>query len=258
MRRLAALLALASCTPALTPAQDADLEYRRAMSSRDPVEAVRHLDLAIQAAPRIEYFAQRARLHLELLQDRAALEDYTSGLALEAPPAARAQMLLDRSRLLKGAQAEADLSEALKLMPGYTEAWLERARLRRRLGRPKEADDDLVEARKLGVDRADGYYNEAVRAITKGDAAEAERMIGFALDLDPGHSRAHVAKARLYMERRLFDDAARELDAAVPVHPNEPDLYYYRGTALLAAGRAQDALRDFEKAAGLEKQAPYI
>lgn len=258
MHRLAVILALVSCAPALTPAQDADLEYRRALSSHDPAEAIRHLDLAIKANPRIEYHAHRARLRLELMQERAAFEDYTAGLALEGLPAARAQVYLDRSRLQKGAAAEADLNEAIKLMPGYTEAWLERARLRRRLGRPKEADEDLAEARKLGIDRADGYYNEAVRAITKGDTVEGERMIGFALDLDPGHSRAHVAKARLHMERHLFEEAAREFDAAILVHPKEPDLYYYRATALLAAARPQDALRDFEKAVELAKEAPYI
>ncbi len=257
MKRLAVLLALASCTSAQTPAQEADRHYRDAVASPDPTQALRHLDLAIAAEPRIEFYAHRARLHLELLQERGAIADYTAGLLLDSPAAVHAQLYVGRARLLPAAQAEADLGEAIKLMPTYTEAWLERARLRRRLNRPKEADEDLVEARKLGIDRADGYYNEAVRAIAKGDTPEAERMIGFALDLDPGHSRAHVARARLYMERRRFDEAAREFDAAIPVHPKEADLYYYRATALLAAGRAADALRDFEKAIELAKEPPY-
>ncbi|MBV8881370.1 MAG: tetratricopeptide repeat protein, partial [Planctomycetaceae bacterium] len=126
-------------------------------------------------------------------------------------------------------------------------------------GRREEAERDVEAARKSGLGLADSFYNEAVRAITLGDAPEAERMIGFTLDLDPGHSRAHVALARLYMERRLFEEAAKELDRAIPVHPTEAELYYNRGTALLAAGRAEAALTDFEKALDLApKEAAYL
>jgi len=264
MKRLAVLLALSSCTPDLTPAQEAELDYRLAITSRDRANTLKHLDRAIAANPRPEYYAQRARVRLSMQDERAALADYSAGIALNpADPSLavpRAELLLSRALLLSGsgrrAEAEDDLSEAVRLVPGYTEAWLERARQRRRLGRPNEADADVAEARRTGVERADGYYNEAVRAITKGDNPEAERMIGFALDLDPGHSRAHVAMARLHMERHRFDEAAKELNFAIPVHPREADLYYHRGTALLAAGRPADACPDFEKAVELEPKNP--
>src|SRR5439155_4003336 len=141
-------------------------------------------------------------------------------------------------RLGRLREAGDDFTEALRLAPEYPEALLSRARLRR----GPEAERDIAEARRLGSALADGYYNEGVRAVTQGDSAEAERMFWFALALDPDHSRAHVAMARMHLERRRFAEAAAELDLAIPAHPRDAELYYHRGTARLAAGRGEDAL----------------
>jgi tetratricopeptide (TPR) repeat protein len=254
------LLALAACGPSVRPEED----YNLALSSPDPAQALTHLDRAIAARPLPEYFTERARIRLALQQRSEALADYTSALertpADELGSAPRARLLLRRALLLAAlgrvAQADADLSEALTLAPEYTEARLERARLRRRTGRAEEADRDIEAARRGGIAPADFFYNEAVRAIGIGERAEAERMLDLALDLDPGHSRAHVARARLAMEQGRFEEAAKELDRAIPVHPGEADLYYYRGTALLAVGRAEAALRDFEAATRLDPNEP--
>jgi tetratricopeptide (TPR) repeat protein len=253
------LLGLAACASARP-----EEEYNLALSSQDPARALAHLDRAIAAQPLPQYFTERARIRLVLQQRNEALADYTS--ALERTPAddlgsvPRARLLLQRALLLAALnrvpQADADLTEALALAPEYTEARLERARLRRRAGRREDADRDVEEARRAGIAQADYFYNEAVRAIGFGERAEADRMIDLALDLDPGHSRAHVARARLEMERGRFEEAAKELDRAIPVHPAEAELYYYRGTALMAIGRSEPALRDFEAASRLDATEP--
>lgn len=253
-------LGLAACGPTPTPEEDFSL----ALSSHDATRALTLLDRAIAAQPRPEYLTERARIHLALQQPGEALADYEA--AIRATPAdalgslPRARLLLKRALLLvsmgRGRDAETDLSDAVALAPEYTEALLERAWLRRQLKRFPEAERDVEAARKSGAWQADYYYNEAVRALTINDKPEAERMIEFALDLDPGHSRAHVARARLYMERGRFEEAAKALDRAIPVHPAEADLYYHRGTALMAVGRAEPALKDFETASGLDPKEP--
>lgn len=257
------VLVLAACSSAPSPEED----FARAMSTRDPREALRLLDRAIASRPQVDYYRERARLHGALEDWRAALADLSAAVAL-APDDAftselRARLLARRASLYlqmgRAAEADADLSEALRLVPEYTEASLERARLRRKTGRTADAARDVDAARKSGAALADSFYNEAVRAVSLGDAAEAERMIEFTLDLDPGHSRAHIARARLFMEQRRFDEAAGELDRAIPVRPRDPELYYHRGTALLAAARPERALADFEKAVELgPKEAPYL
>jgi len=261
MRTLAFLsLALGACASGPTPEETFNL----ALSTRDPAQALKLLDRAIAARPIPEYFTARARLHLALHQRSEALADY--GTALDGTPAdlfgtvSRVQLLLKRALLYvslgRAREADADLTEAIRLVPDYTEARLERALLLRHSGRGEEAERDLEAARQSGAGLADSFYMEGVRALVTNEKAEAERMIGFALDLDPGHSRAHVARARLYMESGRFEDAARELDQAIPVHPAEADLYYYRGTSLLAVGRAEPALQDFDKASELDPKEP--
>jgi len=266
-RLLPLVLMLAACGPALSPDQEAEQEYQRARSTPDRKEAREALDRAIAVHPRPEYHLLRAMVRRSQKDLQGAREDFTAALPLEPgdpfTKTQRATILLNRAlideQLGRGAESEGDLTEAIRLAPQYTEAYLQRARLRRKLGRTQEADQDVEAARGVGAALADGFYNEGVRAITTGDRAQAEKMLGFALLLDPGHSHAHVAMARLYMEALRFDDAVRELDQAIPVHPAEAELYYHRATAQLAAGHADRALTDYDKAVELApKEAPYL
>jgi len=261
------VLGLAACAPSLSPEEASEQEYREAVESSDNRRALELMDRAIARRPKADYLVMRAMLHQSLKQPDAALADYSGAIALkkDEPDAEipRATLHLNRA-LLHGdagrfAEADADFSEALRLVPEFVEALLQRARIRRRAGRGDEADRDAAEARRIGSALADGFYNEGVRAITQGNSAVAERMFGFALDLNPDFGRAHVAMARMLLERRRFPEAARELDLALKVHPAEAELYYHRGTAHLAAGQGEAALADYAKAVELDpSQAPYI
>jgi tetratricopeptide (TPR) repeat protein len=268
MNRFAVLmLALAACSPALAPEKEAALDYQRALDSPDKAQALDLISRAIARNPRADYYLIRASLQQSLQKPDAALADYSSALKAGAgeplPGFQRATIHLHRGLLYLQARrfrsAEEDLSEALRLVPEFTEALLQRAWLRRRLDRGAEAERDVTEARRVGSGQADGFSNEGVRSVTQGDSAEAERMFRFTLDLDPDHCQAHVAMARIYMERRLFAEAAAELDQAIPAQPRNAELYYHRGTARLAAGRGEEALADFSKAVELQPfEAPYL
>jgi len=264
MRVLAVLaLGLSACAAASTPEAD----YAQALATRDPRQALALLDRAIAAKPRPDYYAERARIYVARQDLKSAVADLDAALALtpdeQLAGPSRIRLFLARAQVYRqmgrAPEAESDLNQVLKLDPEHTDACLERAWLLRRTGRPALADRDVETARKAGIATADVYYNEAVRSVNVGDAAEAERMIGFALDLDPGHSLAHIARARLLMERRRFDEAATELDSPIRVRPKDAELYYHRGTALLAAGKPEKALEDFTKAVDLApKEAPYL
>lgn len=249
-------LLLAACGPSLRPDQEADQEFRQAQQARDQRKALEHMDRALATFQRADYFAFRAMLHQALKQTEPAVADWSSAIRMKPGEPAwsfnRGLLHLGANRLR---EADADFSEAIRLFPEYTEALLYRARIRR----GAEAERDLAEARRLGAGLADGFYNEGVRALSAGDAAEAAKMFAFALDLKPDHGRAHVAMARLYMERRLFAEAAVELDRAIEVQPGEAGLYYHRGNARLAAGRGEEALSDYAKAVELNPgEATYV
>lgn len=256
MKRGAALLFLVSCSTALTP----DEEYRAAIETKDNARALELLNHAIARSPRADYYVVRAMVHQTLKQPAAAVEDYGAAIALEKDnPTLRLNRGIAEGELKRYADAEADFAEAIRLLPEFTEAYLQRSRFRREQGRVEEAAKDAQDARRIGAELADGFYNEGVRALKHGENGVAERMFRFALDLNPDFGHAHVAMARLHMEARRFAEAARELDLGIKVHPKDAELYYHRGTALLAAGRGEEALADYDKAVDLDgAQAPYL
>jgi len=186
-------------------------------------------------------------------EPRATIEDYTKAIEQrrnDAPLYLARGILRFQAGQLKA--ADDDFTEAIRLAPDYVEAYLRRGAIRQ----GEDAARDRAEARRLGAGFADGYYNEGVRAYSQGHVEEAERMWRFAVDLQPFHSRAHVAIGRLHLERRQYAEAAAEFDQAIPVGCDDAELYYYRGNARMAAGRGEEALSDFSKAVELDPTEP--
>jgi len=186
-------------------------------------------------------------------EPRATIEDYTRAIELhrnDAPLYLARGILKVQARQYRS--ADDDFTEAIRLSPDYVEAYLRRGAIRQ----GADAARDRAEARRLGAGFADGYYNEGVRAYNQGHVEEAERMWRFAIDLQPFHTRAHVAIGRLCLERRQYAEAAAEFDQAIPVGSDDAELFYYRGNARMAAGRGEEALTDFSKAVELDPSEP--
>jgi len=248
--------ALASCT-SLTPQQEADREYREALTTKDVRRTLELLDRAIELHPTSQAHLERALLSASVREPARAIADLNAAIAFLNGDPSRLSLMLSRAMLLGRErhydEADVDLSEVIKAT-GSAEAYLQRAWFRRSSGRDGDAARDIQEARKASDGLADPFYNEGVRALNQGDTAEGERMFRFALDLDPFHSRAHIAMARLYMERHQFAEAALEFDQAIPAHPRDPELYYHRGNVRFAAGMGEDALADYTKAVELAPQ----
>lgn len=256
MKRLIFLLALASCSPALRPEEEADRDYKLATQTAEPKKALELMDQALSKFERSDFFVFRAMLHQSLKQADAAIADWTAAIRMKKDDPA---LYFNRGQAYESVQrlreALADFSEAIRIFPEYAEALLHRARLQK----GADAVRDVAEARRVGADQADGFYNEGVRAISAGDVAEAEKNFRFAIDLKPDHGKAHVAMARIYMERRMFADAAAEFDRAIDVLSEDASLHYHRGNARLAAGRGEEALADFAKAVELDaSDASYV
>lgn len=262
MRYASLVLVLVSCTASLTREEEAERDLREARSTDDLQRRLELLDRAVELHPTTEAHLERAMLSESLREPARAIADYTAAIRFVGDASARGVLLLNRGVLYGKArrfdEGEADLSEAIKAT-GSPEAFLQRAWLRRQAGRTADAERDVAEARKTGNSLADPLYNEGVRMLTRGDSAEAERMFRFALDLDPLHNRAHIAMARIYMERHRFAEAVSEFDQAIPAYPRDAELYYHRANAQLAAGRGEQALADYEKAVELApKEAIYL
>ena len=86
-----------------------------------------------------------------------------------------------------------------------------------------------------------GRYDEALVALDR------------AARLDPGHVLALFDTAAIHLGRRRWDAAVHALDRAIAAQPRYVAAHINRAFALLALGRAQDALAGSEEAIRLEE-----
>jgi tetratricopeptide (TPR) repeat protein len=272
MRTFAAALAaalLVSCAPFETEEETADRYYRNALlrlgANGDPAKVRALLDEAIDLDPeRPEFYTTRAIVDRILRRPQDVEADYTLAIALlRRVPEARLELAtvhLNRGEVRadddRTEGAEADFAEALRLVPGYVEAYLHRAKSRRRAGDAKGSQEDLAKARQIGAERADVFYNSGVRELRNQQTDEAERYFAFAADLDPGHVRAWMALARCAMEHGRYAAATEALTKAVELQPQAAEPWYHRANAYRAQEKWEEAFSDAIRALDRDPRNP--
>jgi uncharacterized caspase-like protein len=172
----------ALATPAAAPAEGgkpADFEAALARNPRDP-----------------EALLGRALALLQRNDWDHAIADLDVLIAVR-PGNASAYHNRARAKFAKGDLdgAIADVSQAIRLMPGNEAGYLARARFYRQKGQLDLALADNQKAVALKPD-AEGYYQRGLTRAALGDPAAAADY-DQALKLDPNHTRASEAKARL-------------------------------------------------------------
>ena len=74
------------------------------------------------------------------------------------------------------------------------------------------------------------------------DLERAEALAKKALVLDPATTRAYHVLSQINVFRKRYDLALAQIDRALEFNPSDADNYAYRGTILVWAGRAAEAL----------------
>ena len=74
------------------------------------------------------------------------------------------------------------------------------------------------------------------------DLERAEALAQKALALDPATSRAYHVLSLINLFRKRYDLALAQIDRALEFNPSDADNYAYRGSILMFAGRAAEAL----------------
>jgi tetratricopeptide (TPR) repeat protein len=212
-------------------------------------DAIWEADAAVAAEPRGAAPALYARGEAELQLRRydAALRSYTQIVRLD-PQAVDAKVALSRLHL---ATNEADTAmlyaqEAVNMAPQHLGARL--TLIRSYLAR----DDDTLASNELARLPADGakvperFVLQAILDSKRGNVRAARAGFARALELDPTSLESLRALTALDVGRRDFDTAARRLDAALALKPEDPDLLALSARLSLARGdlqRAETALR---------------
>ena len=193
-----------------------------------------------------QYRAWLALAHtIEKSKPEEALADYQRAATLqpkEAEPHFSAGQLLEQEN--KFADAEQEYKQALALDQGSSDAVIGLANVYMRGRRFPEAEDYL---RKLAVAHADSapvhiQLGRVLAAEGKTDAAIGELQAG--IKMAPGDEGAQRDLADLYLTAGKNDLAEAAFRGLLAAHPNEAELHYGLGKALLWQKKSPEAQRE--------------
>lgn len=193
----------------------------------------------------------------------AAATAYARAIELD-PKDAKAHVALGalhyRSR--RHAEALPHYQAATETAPEDAKAWLGLARTEDALDQLEPAAAAARKATELAPADADAYYElgtiETKRATTDGSAAVA--ALGRALELDPKHANAHIARfylGKLFYKEKKYAEAAASFEKATELQPGFAEAYFGLGQARGKAGEIEPAIAAYKKAIELKAPDPY-
>ncbi len=145
-------------------------------------------------------------------------------------------------------EALQDFAMAGSLDDTLVEAHIERARLYRRSGRLRRAEELLNRVVEARPDCAVGYLARARVHFEAKDFAAAVADCDEALQINPRYARAWHNRGLIHLQMGDAAAAIRDLSRAVEVREDYASAYYYRGEAQYAIGNRAAARADWESA----------
>lgn len=187
---------------------------------REP-QAISELTFAINEAPLLPLYCERARLF-------ASVGDLASAIN--------------------------DLSRAIQIDPHHAEARMARGRLYYfELDRPDLAIDDFCKAAQSGS--AEGGAANRLAALCYAQLDMLKDALSFAkkaVECDSSSITSHYVLGLIYYERQQYFEAANSFSNALTRDPSDCDSLIARGRAQQAMGDYHSALLDFDRACNTE------
>ncbi|MFY0574051.1 tetratricopeptide repeat protein [Cystobacter fuscus] len=145
-------------------------------------------------------------------------------------------------------EAEANLTQALKLEPSNAEANFYLAQVKAQRGEFGPAIENMKTAVERASKRADYHFALGVLyrdAKQPGEAIEAWKKT---VELDPKRLDAYEALGHAHLDRSEVDDALKAFQAALKVNPKNSQAMASMGDAHFTAMHWRDAVRSYEQA----------
>ena len=151
---------------------------------------------------------------------------------------------------LLGNQREAieHFNEALRIKPGYPQAYFNRGNAYGVQGRVELAVSDYREAIRNQPNYEQAYYNLGMGLVLEGKLADAETNFLTALRYKPDYAEAHTKLGNLLLVEGRPDEAMKHLRQAVKIRPDYEEGQYYLGAALARRKEFQEAVACFRSA----------
>ncbi len=148
---------------------------------------------------------------------------------LSMPESARNLMTSGKKKLYSNkdaAGAIADFEQALKVAPGYYEAYRELAMAHATMGKIDEAQKDLRKSIEVSKNAyGDGYVGLGTLLAEKGEVAGGEKALRRGVQLNPNSWQGYFELGKIELGRDKLDDALKSAEMAKTLSPNTPILY---------------------------------
>jgi tetratricopeptide (TPR) repeat protein len=211
-----------------------------ALLAGDLAAADAALTKAIGVEPHPDRFRARGDARFALGRFDAALEDY----ARAGDEARRGLALQALGRL---AEAEAAFDLAVASAPS-ARTLVNRGAVRAGRRNLAGARKDFEDALELDERSADAYHNLAGVQVLEGALDDALRHYDLALAMDPGFAEAWAGRARLRLRTGHPEKAVADLEEALRLEGDDPDLLLEAASASHLAGERAKALDRLRRA----------
>ena len=145
--------------------------------------------------------------------------------------------------------------EAIRLKPGFVEAYVNRGNAKNSLGRPEDASADYDRAIRMKPDLVEAYRNRGAANATLNRNQDAIADYDRAIELDPDNAEAYFNRGAVNGTLNRHEAAMADSDAAIRIKPDFAGAYFNRGNTKIALGRKDEARKDFERALEMARKA---
>jgi tetratricopeptide (TPR) repeat protein len=149
-------------------------------------------------------------------------------------------------------RAITDLTQAIRVDPGYAKAYNARGAAFGKKHEPDRAFADFDRAIELDPSLAPAYSNRGSAFADKGELDRAIADANAAIRINPNYARAYAVRGRAYAQKGEPDRALPDLDQAIGLDARFAPAYNARGLVYRNRGDKGRALSDFDEAIRLD------
>lgn len=222
--------------------------------------ALRYFDTSIKAGnDGADAYFWRGESFIKLNRYDEALSDFTIAIENKGSLVVKENLFMlhhCRGTALAGSgrhrEAIKDYDKALKLKPGNSKVYSERACCWQQLKKPDKALADFEAALLSDPEDVSAYISRAIFRQQQGELQSAMTDINKAISLEADCALAYSNRASVWTDLEQYERALRDHNKAVELEPDEAHFYYARGFTLNHLKQYGKALADFEKTLKLQ------
>jgi len=143
--------------------------------------------------------------------------------------------------------AIADFSEVIRLKPRFAQGYLDRALALIDKRETDLASMDLDAAVRVEPDNFDARLNRGYLRSTQGQNDLALADYDAAIRLRPRNAQGYLRRARVHFDQKQFDEAFQDYSQAIKIIPSV-STWMTRGRAYARLGQADNANKDYDEA----------